>query len=270
MKKKNIQFMVTEPSEEDTLDEESIRERYHIVNVINYAIANDKVIPYFQGIHDNHEGKINHYESLMRLEDENGKIYYPNSFLEVARSFGVLYDAISRIMIQKVFEKFRDIEDKSVGINVSIRDIKNKEMLELIYDKLSSVPYPENFVFEILESEDIDDYNELTNFVDRVHELGGMIAIDDFGSGFSNLQHVMGIRSDYLKIDGSIIRNCCINPESENLLALIAGWKTMSSKKVSIIAEYVENEEIQKKIVGYDVDYSQGYLFSKPEPDLLE
>ena len=270
MKKKNVQFYVAEASEEDALDEESIRERYHIVNVINYAIANDKVIPYFQGIHDNREGRIHHYESLMRLEDENGKIYYPGSFLEVARSFGVLYDAISRIMIQKVFEKFRDIEDKSVSINVSIRDIKNKEMLELIYDKLSSVPYPENFVFEILESEDIDDYNELTNFVDRVHELGGMIAIDDFGSGFSNLQHVMGIRSDYLKIDGSIIRNCCINPDSENLLALIAGWKTMSAKKISIIAEFVENEEIQQKLVGYDVDYSQGYLFSKPAPDITE
>ncbi len=270
MKNKNVQFYVAEASEEDALDEESIRERYHIVNVINYAIANDKVIPYFQGIHDNHEGRIHHFESLMRLEDENGKIYYPGSFLEVARSFGVLYDAISRIMIQKVFEKFRNIEDKSVSINVSIRDIKNKEMLELIYDKLSSVPYPENFVFEILESEDIDDYNELTIFVDRVHELGGMIAIDDFGSGFSNLQHVMGIRSDYLKIDGSIIRNCCINPDSENLLALIAGWKNMSAKKISIIAEYVENEEIQQKLVGYDVDYSQGYLFSKPAPDITE
>ena len=270
MKKKNIQFYVYEYSEEDKMDEESIRERYHIVNVINYAIANDKVIPYFQGIHDNHEGRINHYESLMRIEDENGKIYYPGSFLEVARSFGVLYDAISRIMITKVFDRFKDIEDKSVSINISIRDIKNKEVLELIYDKLSSVPFPENFVFEILESEDIDDYNELTDFVDRVHELGGMVAIDDFGSGFSNLQHVLGIHSDYLKIDGSIIRNCCVNQESENLLALIAGWKNMSSYKICIIAEFVENEEIQKKIVGYDVDYSQGYLFSKPAPDLME
>jgi EAL domain-containing protein (putative c-di-GMP-specific phosphodiesterase class I) len=173
-------------------------------------------------------------------------------------------------MIQKVFDRFRDIKDKSVSINVSIRDIKNKEMLEMIYDKLSSVPYPGNFVFEILESEDIDDYNELTSFVDRVHELGGMVAIDDFGSGFSNLQHLMSIHSDYLKIDGSIIRNCCNNQSSENLLALIAGWKTMSSSKVSIIAEFVENEEIQKKLVGYDVDYSQGYLFSKPKPDLEE
>ncbi|MBO4473697.1 MAG: EAL domain-containing protein, partial [Clostridiales bacterium] len=256
MKNKNIQFYVYEASEEDTLDEESIRERYHIVNVINYAINNGKVIPYFQGIYDNHEGRIHHYESLMRIEDENGKIYYPGSFLDVARSFGVLYDAISKIMIRKVFERFRDLPDKSVSINIGIRDIKNKEVLELIYDSLSSVPHPENFVFEILESEDIDDYNELVGFVDRVHELGGLIAIDDFGSGFSNLQHLLSIHSDYLKIDGSIVRNCYINQESENLLALISGWKRMSSYKISIIAEYVENEEIQKKIVSFDVDFS--------------
>ena len=270
MKNKNIQFYVYEASEENVLDEESIRERYHIVNVINYAIRNDKVIPYFQGIYDNHEGRIHHYESLMRIEDENGKIYYPASFLDVARSFGVLYDAISKIMIRKVFDRFRNIEDKSVSINVSIRDIKSKEVLELIYDRLSSVPCPGNFVFEILESEDIDDYNELVGFVDRVHELGGKIAIDDFGSGFSNLQHLLSIHSDFLKIDGSIVRNCCDNPESEILLALISGWKKMSSIKISIIAEYVENEEIQKKIVSYDVDFSQGYLFSKPSPELIE
>lgn len=270
MRKKNIQFYVKESVDEHELDDESIRERYHIVNVINYALANDKVIPYYQGIHDNREGKINHYESLMRIMDENGKIYYPDSFLGVARTFGVLYDAMSRRMIQKVFARFQDLEDISVSINISIRDIKNKEMLELIYDKLSTVPYPENFVFEILESEDIDDYTELTEFVDRVHELGGMVAIDDFGSGFSNLQHILGIHSDYLKIDGSIIRRCCDSQESENLLALISGWKSMSSHKISIVAEFVENQDIQNKIVSYGVDYSQGYLFSRPSPDLME
>ncbi|MBR4819836.1 MAG: EAL domain-containing protein [Clostridiales bacterium] len=270
MRAKNMQFSVNEASEENDIDEESIRERYHMVSVINYAINNDKIIPYFQGIHDNKEGGIHHYESLMRIEDENGKLYYPGSFLEVARSFGVLYDAISKIMIKKVFDRFRYVEEISVGINISYRDIKNKEVLELIYDNLSSVPYPENFVFEILESEDIDDYNELVGFVDRVHEFGGKVAIDDFGSGFSNLQHLLSIHADYLKIDGSIIRKCCDDSESEILLALISGWKTMSSFNISIIAEYVENEEIQNKIISYDVDYSQGYLFSKPAPDLME
>ena len=143
-------------------------------------------------------------------------------------------------------------------------------MLELIFDSLSQVAHPENFVFEILENEDIDDYNELVSFVDRVHELGGKISIDDFGSGFSNLQHVLSIHSDFLKIDGSIIHNCCANPESENIIALIAAWKRLSNRKIGIVAEFVENEEIQEKVIGYEVDFSQGYLFSRPSPDILE
>lgn len=270
MTNKNIQFYVCDGSDENNIDDDSIRERYHMVNVINYAIMHDRVIPYYQGIYDNNEKRIHHYESLMRLMDENGKVYYPASFLDIARSFGVLYDEISKIMIRKVFDRFRNIDDKSVSINIGIRDIKNKEVLELIYDSLSQVPHPENFVFEILENEDIEDYNELVGFVDRVHELGGKISIDDFGSGFSNLQHLLSIYSDFLKIDGSIVRNCCIDPESENIIALIAAWKRLSDRKIGIVAEFVENEQIQEKLVGYEVDFSQGYLFSRPSPDLLE
>ena len=95
MMQKNIQFYVRD-AKYGQLDEESIRERYHMVNVINYAIAHDKVIPYYQGIYDNKTNCIHHYESLMRLEDENGKVYYPGSFLDVARSYGLLYDNIRR------------------------------------------------------------------------------------------------------------------------------------------------------------------------------
>ena len=146
-------------------------------------------------------------------------------------------------------------EDKiSVSINIGIRDIKNKEVMDLIFDKLSQVNHPENYIFEILENEDIEDYNEMVAFVDRIHELGGRIAIDDFGSGFSNLQHLLSIHTDFLKIDGSIIRNCCVNEDSASIIALIT--------------EYVENEAIQEKLLTYGVDYSQGYLFSRPSPDL--
>ena len=253
-----------------TLDVDSILERYHIVNVIKYAIDNDKVIPYYQGIYDNNENRIHHYESLMRLQDETGKIYYPGSFLEVARSYGLLYDALSRKMIQKVFEKFRDIEDKSVSMNVSIRDIKDKEMSEFIFDSLASVAHPENFVFEILENEDIDDYNLMVAFVDRIHDLGGKISIDDFGSGFSNLQHIANIHSDYIKIDGSIVKRCFDDIESEHLVALITYWKRLGDDKVKIVAEFVENQQIQDVLLKYKIDYSQGYLFSKPAPDLMD
>ena len=269
MAQKNNQFYVRN-AQIGQLDEEGIRRRYHMVNVINYAITHDKVIPYFQGIYDNAENKIHHYESLMRLEDENGKLYYPEEFLEVARSFGLLYDTISKIMIRKVFAKFKNYEDKSVSINLGIRDIKNREIVEYIYDFLPSVKHPENFVFEILENEDVDEYEYLLRFVEKIHGLGGRISIDDFGSGYSNLQHVVSIPSDYLKIDGSIIKKCCEDQESENLLALISGFKNLSSRSVGIIAEYVENEEIQNKLKSYGIDYSQGFLFSKPSPNIAE
>ena len=267
MTHKNVQFYVRNAGMEQ-LDEESIRERYHMVNVINYAISHDKVIPYFQGIYDNKEKRIHHYESLMRLVDERGKIYYPGSFLSVARSYGLLYDSISSIMIKKVFKKFRDVADKSVSINISIRDIKNHELIDYIYEFLSTAKYPQNFVFEILENEDIDNYDEMVMFVDRIHELGAQVSIDDFGSGFSNLQHIAGINSDYLKIDGSIVRKCCEDEQSANLIALISGWKKLSNTNFSIVAEFVENEEIQKLLLEYNIDYSQGYLFSKPSPEI--
>ena len=268
MMQKNAQFYVRDANY-GQLDEDSIRERYHMVNVINYALTHNKVVPYYQGIVDNQDNRIHHYEALMRLEDEKGEVYYPGSFLDVARSYGLLYDSMSKIMIRSVFERFRTIEDMSVSINVSIRDIKNAEIVEMIYEFLSTAKYPDHFVFEILETEDIDDYDQLMAFVDKIHTLGAQIAIDDFGSGFSNLQHIARIHMDYLKIDGSIVRNCCDDEECENLVALVADWKKLSNQKFQIIAEFVENEEIQKMLVKHGIDYSQGYLFSKPAPDIL-
>jgi EAL domain-containing protein (putative c-di-GMP-specific phosphodiesterase class I) len=267
MMHKNIQFYVCDGTPEE-IDEESIRERYHMVNVINYALSHDKVIPYFQGIYDNNKKGIHHYESLIRLEDENGEIYYPGSFLDVARTFGLLYDELSKTMVRKVFEKFRDYPDRSVSINLGMRDIQNKEMTDYIYEFLATAKYPGNFVFEILENEDVDDYELLIDFVDRIHKLGGLVSIDDFGSGYSNLQHLASIHSDYIKIDGSIVKNCCKDPESENLVALVSDWKRLSVHDVKIVAEFVENGDIQNKLEEYGIDYSQGYFFSIPSPEL--
>ncbi len=267
MMSKNTQFYVCDTRSFQS-DEESIRERYRMVNLINYAIAHDKIIPYYQGIHDNATGTIHHYESLMRLVDEDGNVYSPYRFLDVARMYGLLYDSASSIMIHKVCERFRNAEGVSVSINLGIRDIKNRDTMEYLYDFLSEVKHPENFVFEILENEDVDAYEVIDSFVDRIHQLGGKISIDDFGSGYSNLQHVVGINSDFLKIDGSIIRKCCESREAEHLITLIMGWRQLSNQKVRIVAEFVENEEIQEMLMKYGIDYSQGYLFSRPTPDI--
>jgi EAL domain-containing protein (putative c-di-GMP-specific phosphodiesterase class I) len=155
-----------------------------------------------------------------------------------------------------------------VSVNLGIRDIKNPEITDMIFNFLECSPHPESFVFEILENEDIDDYEELVEFVDRIHELGGLISIDDFGSGYSNLQHIASINFDYLKLDGSIVKKCTQDEQCVNLIALIAGWKNLSNNGMKIIAEYVENQDIQNTLMQYGIDYSQGYLFSRPDPDI--
>ena len=267
MSQKNTQFYVCDAMNYQP-DEESIRKRYRMINVINYAIANDAVIPYYQGIHDNVTGTVHHYESLMRIMDEEGNIYTPYHFLDIARSYGLLYDSMSMIMARKVFEKFKNSTDISVSINLSMRDIKNRELLEYIYDTLSMADRPENFVFEILENEEVDAYELVEDFVDRIHQLGGLVSIDDFGSGYSNLQHIISIHADFIKIDGSIVKQCFENPEAENLITLIMGWKKLSGQNLRVVAEFVENPEIQNILLRYGVDFSQGYLFAKPERDI--
>ncbi len=267
MMNRNIQFFISDASS-NRLDEEKIKDQYHMVNVINYAIAHDKVIPYFQGINDNKTNKIHHYEALMRLEDEHGNVYMPGSFLDVARNFGLLYDSISMMMLRKIFETFKNSKEKSVSINIGMRDIRNREITEYIYAFLSTAKYPRNFIFEILENEDIDDYDVLMSFVDRIHSLGALISIDDFGSGYSNLQHVLSIHLDYLKLDGSIVKSCTTSKQSENLIALISGWKKLTDRDIRIVAEYVENKNIQKLLMKYGIDFSQGFLFAKPDPEV--
>ena len=239
-----------------------------MVNVINYALSHDGVIPYYQGIYDNKEKTIHHYEALMRLKDENGSVYSPSAFLDVARSYGLLYDALSMVMLRKVFDAFKDSEDKSVSINLGMRDIRNEELTGYIYGFLSTARHPENFIFEILENEDVDEYGILLRFVDRIHKLGGKISIDDFGSGYSNLLHVASIPANFLKIDGSIVKECWKNKASEGLVQLISAWNRISGRNTRIVAEYVENEVIQDKLLQYRIDYSQGFLFSKPVPKL--
>lgn len=96
--------------------------------------------------------------------------------------------------------------------------------------------------------------------------MGGKIAIDDFGSGFSNIVNIFKIKSDYIKIDGEIVRNIKNDIFALEFLEMIAGWAKKHGKE--IIAEFIENSEIQSLIEKNNIGFSQGYLFSKPSDAL--
>ncbi|MCM1530017.1 MAG: EAL domain-containing protein [Alistipes sp.] len=231
-----------------------------MLKILNDAVANDRVIPYFQGIRDNGRECIDMYESLMRIQDDQGYIYTPDRFMDIAKEYG-FYPDISYQMISKVMAMFRD-RSESVTINLNISDIYNYEIVRFILKYLKNAPHPERYVFELTETEEIEDYQLIAEFVEQIHQTGGRIAIDDFGSGFSNIVNIFKIKSDFIKIDGEIVRNISKDIYAREFLEMIAGWAGKHDKE--IIAEFIEDEEIQGIICENGIRYSQGYLFSKP------
>ena len=256
---RNIPFVRYDRIADSILD---TAEEIHILQVIRDALSEERVIPYFQGIYDNSEKRFGLYESLMRIADKDGKIYYPDKFLPVAKKYN-LYEMLSVVMVKKVMAMFVD-SDVRVSINLNVRDLYDREMIKVIFGYLDKAAHPENFVFELVESEAVTDYCYLKQFADKIHEKHAKIAIDDFGSGFSNLMHILRIDADFLKIDGEIVRMICDDEKSMQFVSLLSSW--CSTQETQVIAEYVENSEIQKNIEDMGISFSQGYLFSKPQP----
>lgn len=236
-------------------------EKIRMINILNDAILNDRVVPYFQGIHDNSLDRITTYEALMRIEDEDGRVYSPYVFMPVAKEYG-FYNEISCMMIEKVMKIFRNRNER-VTINIDVNDIYNYNIIHLILNFLETAPHPENFIFEITESEEIKDYQIIDAFTNAVINAGGKIAIDDFGNGFSNLVYLFRINAQYIKIDGEIVKNICKDECARELMEIIASWAERHDRFV--IAEFVENAEIQKLVSDCGIRYSQGYHYSMPE-----
>lgn len=237
-------------------------QKMKMITILNEAISNDRIIPFFQGIRDNRCQNIPMYESLMRIKDSEGNIYNPYHFMNIAKEYGYYAD-ISYIMINKVMEIFRNRNEK-VTINMNVSDVYNYKIVHSVLKFLKSAPHPENFIFELTETEEVTDYQVIYEFVEKVHQAGGKIAIDDFGSGFSNIVNIFKIKSDYIKIDGEIIKNIEHDIYALEFLEMISGWAEKHSKEV--IAEFVENNKVQNIIEHNNIRFSQGYLYSKPSP----
>jgi diguanylate cyclase (GGDEF)-like protein len=230
------------------------------VLTIQEALNKNKITVYYQPIVDNKTKKIVKYEALARLETETGEILTPYHFMEISQKVR-LYNQITRKILERVFvEMERDQLDFSV--NITMNDIYNHKTNKLIFDLLDNYYDPTKVTLEIVESVDVSDYVFFNKFSDKVRSYGAKIAIDDFGSGFSNFVHLTNIKFDYLKIDGFFVKNII---EQKNYDMIIAIQEFCNKHDIKVIAEFVENEFIYNKLKDLNVDFSQGYFFGKPE-----
>ncbi len=247
---------------EKQLIEMKLKQDYETYTLLNYAIEHDAITPYFQGIYDNHENKITKYEALIRLIDADGKVIFPYVFLDVAKKFN-LYNTISNIMIDKTLKLFENSHCE-VNINISSYDVDSVECRNSLLARIKDFKEPHRITIEFVETENYQNLDDLMNFLIEVKSLGCKIAIDDFGVGFATYISVIALRPDIIKIDGEIIKHLATKQENRIILDSICYMAKLIN--ATIVAEYVENEEIQSILIQYQVDYSQGYLFAKPEP----
>ncbi|MDD5158720.1 MAG: EAL domain-containing protein [Sulfuricurvum sp.] len=243
---------------------EKTRNNIWMFDKIKSAIEEDRIVPYFQGIVDNKTRKIVKYESLIRLIEPNGTVLSPYWFLEHAKK-SKLYDKLTRIMIAKTFAVFENL-DYEFSLNLTMNDIVSDETRPYIYKILEHSSAAKRVVFEIVESEGIVNYQEVIDFIKAVKQFGCKIAIDDFGTGYSNFSYLSKLDVDYIKIDGSLIKN--INLDNDHLYTVESILFFANKKGIETIAEFVEDESIFNKVLELGIDYSQGYLFSTPQPTI--
>ena len=234
-----------------------------ILKMVKTAIEEHKIISYFQPIVNNKTREIEKYESLVRLVDSEGNIISPYVFLNTAKK-GKYYNQITSMVLDNSFEVLTKI-GTDISINISSLDIEKEATREKIFYLLEEYKeFSHRVVLELLEDEEVKDFAVISDFIRKVKALGVKIAIDDFGSGYSNFSRLLEYQPDILKIDGSLVKD--ILTDSFALSIVKTMIKFAREQNLQIIAEYVENKEIYELLCELGVDYSQGYYFGKPEP----
>ena len=237
------------------------QKRFDAIKLVKKALEDNRLIPYFQPIVK--EDEIT-YECLVRILDIDGKIISPFAFVEEIKNTPY-YTQLTKTMVAKSFLFFSN-KPNSFSINLSFEDISNTHLIDYIKEELDRYGLHNQLILEILESESINNFDIVKNFIHEMKNLGVRIAIDDFGSGYSNFSYLLELEPDFIKIDGSIIKNIAVDHKSYTIAKTIVNF----SKELGIktIGEFIYNKDVLDKVELLEIDGKQGYFLGEPRADI--
>ena len=248
-------------------NKKNIQEEKYLHNIqinknIKKALVDDRIVPFFQPILNIQTNEVEKFESLMRIQNEDNSYQRPADFLEISKQ-SKLYPDLTKAMVKGSLKRLEFLQ-QPITINISIDDILNASVSNFILRKLQKHPFSHLITFEILETNEILNYTKVANFIKKIKSFHCSVAIDDFGSGYSNFEQVLKLDIDYIKIDGSLIKNIDTNKENEIVTKTIITFA--KELGVKTIAEFVSSEAIFDKVKMLGIDYAQGYYIGKPAP----
>ncbi|ABB44014.1 diguanylate cyclase/phosphodiesterase [Sulfurimonas denitrificans DSM 1251] len=240
------------------------QENIYWVHKIKEAFEEERLITYYQPILNNATDKIEKYECLIRIV-ENGILTPPLRFMEASKLTGTL-SLVTKTVIEQSYKKFSNTEYE-FSINITSTDLYLNFLEEYLLKNAKKYNIsPSRVALEILEDIDTLDTKEILTQLNSLRYHGFKISIDDFGSRSSNFSRLIEFSPDYLKIDGSFIKNILSDKKSLTIVEAIV--LLCKKSNIKIIAEFVHNEDVQQKVKELGIEYSQGYCFGEPSEDL--
>ncbi len=241
-------------------------ERLHLENLewvkrIANAFDNGDFMIHFQPIMSTSEAKVVKYEVLIRMIDQSsGRIISPVEFIEVLQNSGHEKE-LTKLIIDQSFKSY-----KMCGVDLSInmtKDDLDYDMLDYLKNSIIKYDIPaKNIAIELVESEELLK-EEYIDIIHTIKQLGFKIAIDDFGTGYSNFSYLTVIKPDYIKIDGSLIKDLSTDSQSRKVVESIFDFA--QALGIETIAEYVSDEKIYNIIKSIGIEYAQGYFIGGVE-----
>ncbi len=230
------------------------------IRLFRESLDKGYVVPFAQPIFNSQTLDVVSYECLCRIDHPRNGIIPPFRFLEIARQID-MYRDITHIMFEKSFAFFCET-DKTFSLNVAFSDIRDEETSAFIYAMVEKYMPQQRLIVEIVETEELAVNELIYNFCTKLRSFGVLIAIDDFGSGFSNFNNISKISPDFIKIDGSLIKD--IDTNFVNRAAVEGIVATAAKLNISTVAEYVHSEQIMKICREMGIDKLQGFYLGAP------
>jgi Amt family ammonium transporter len=252
-------------------EDEALRARHaemHWVSEINRALEQDRLQLYCQDIVAAHgDGPPTHFEILLRMVDDDGRVWMPGAFLSAAERYN-LAPAIDEWVIRTAFRWLArsDVPASArYAINLSGRSLAREHFLGFVLGELDYWQVrPGNVCFEITETAAISNLAAARTLMETLRRRGCRFSLDDFGSGLSSFAYLKNLPVDYLKIDGAFVRDIHRDPVHYSIVRSMND--VGHAMHMRTIAEFVENKSVMHCLRDIGVDLLQGFEYSRPRP----
>jgi diguanylate cyclase (GGDEF)-like protein len=253
-------------------DDEGLSRRQtemRLTSRITRALQEDRFALYCQEIVSAQpEGQPSHYEVLVRMCERGGRLLLPGQFIPAAERYGLIGELDQWVLgnaLRWLAGRDPSGESMMLAINISGHSLSDRGFLDLVVGLLREYETPgQSLCFEITETCAIANHTAAARFMRVLKERGCLFALDDFGTGLSSFHYLKSLPVDYLKIDGSFIRDLTRDQIDVAMVRAINDIAHVLGKQT--IAEFVESEEIWRLVEELGIDYAQGYAIGKPRP----